>query len=134
MVDVAVLGLVIERPSYGYELSKRFEQRFGALLHVSRSHIYAALNSLLGDQLIEPLPTDESQRQPKVHYCATAAGAEAFRGWVAEQLHDNVQRSQLLGRIAATGVRGRDEVLTLVDGHEHALAAALGELEGRASG
>lgn len=84
-VDVAVLGLVLERPSYGYELSKRFEQRFGALLSVSRSHIYSALNSLLRDRLIEPLPHDGSLRQPKVHYRATADGVAAFRTWLAER-------------------------------------------------
>ena len=120
---------MIERPSYGYELSKRFEQRFGELLRVSRSHIYAALNSLLSDRLIEPLPPDRSSRQLKVHYRATAAGAHAFRGWIAEQLLDSVRRSQLLGQLAAIGVRERSEVIELVDGHEHALRAALGELD-----
>lgn len=85
-VDVAVLGLVLEHPSYGYELSKRFEQRFGALLSVSRSHIYGALNSLQRDRLIEPLPDPgDSPRQPKVHYRATEAGVAAFRAWLAER-------------------------------------------------
>ncbi|MDO8209471.1 PadR family transcriptional regulator [Conexibacter sp. CPCC 206217] len=123
-----MLGLLIEQPSYGYELSKRFEARFGERLHVSRSHIYAALNSLLGDGLIEPLPSDSSSRQPKIHYRVTSAGAQAFRSCIAEQLLDGVQRAQLLGQLAAIGVRERAEVLELVDGHEHALQAALGEL------
>ena len=44
-VACAVLGLVIEKPSHGYEIGQRFERRFGGFLSVGRSSIYAALGS-----------------------------------------------------------------------------------------
>jgi DNA-binding PadR family transcriptional regulator len=129
-VDLAVLGLLLEHPSYGYELCKRYERHFDDLVRVSRSHVYSALNSLQRDGLIEPLPADDSERQPKVRYRPTAAGAELFRGELSAQLDETVRRARLLGQLAAIGVGRRGEVLALVDGHAHAVEAALAALDG----
>ena len=47
-VNWAVLGLTIERPSYGYEILQRFERNYGELLKLSSpSQIYKALDSLM---------------------------------------------------------------------------------------
>ncbi len=134
-VNWAVLGLVIERPSYGYELFQRLERRYGGVLDPPISQIYAALNALERAALIEPLPAEEAgaapdeharpaaRRQPKVHYRATAGGARAFREWVAEQIRDDPRHVELLRRIAGTAAAGVDRVGTmrdLVDAYERA--------------
>ncbi|MBB4662733.1 DNA-binding PadR family transcriptional regulator [Conexibacter arvalis] len=124
---MAVLGLVIERPSYGYELSRRLQTRFGDLLAVSRSHVYGALDALQRGGLIEPLPAPpaaEPVRQPKVHYRATAAGERAFAAWVVEELGEHARRARLLGAVAELG-GGRDEeaagaIAALVASYERA--------------
>lgn len=134
-VNLAVLGLVIERPSYGYELSQRFGSRFGGLLEVGRSHIYAALDSLQRDGLIEPLPPspDEQPRQRKVHYRATPDGASAYRAGVAEQLHENGRQARTLARLAAIGGSRTETIGLLVDGYEREEeAAASGDDDGGA--
>jgi PadR family transcriptional regulator PadR len=103
-VNLAVLALVIEQPSYGYELSRRLGERFGELLAVSRSHVYGALDALQRGGLIEPLPPPaaaEPARQPKVHYRATAAGERALAEWVLEELSEHARHARLLGAIAA---------------------------------
>lgn len=120
-VNWAVLGLLIEKPSYGYELSQRFERRFGELLRAGTSHIYAALNSLEKETLIEPMPSDqgaETRRQPKIHYRATAAGARAYRGWLGERMRDDSQRVALLGRLLSTGALDARAMLALVERYE----------------
>jgi len=133
-VNWAVLGLVIERPSYGYELFQRLERRYGGVLDPPISQIYAALNALERAELIEPLPEEErapvpdeplrpAKRQPKVHYRATASGARAFREWVAEQIRDDPRHVELLRRIAGTAATGVDRAGTmraLVDAYERA--------------
>jgi len=134
-VNWAVLGLVIERPSYGYELFQRLERRYGGVLEPPISQIYAALNALERAALIEPLPADErasepeeslrppAKRQPKVHYRATASGARAFREWVAEQMRDDPRHVELLRRVAGAAAAGVDRVGTmraLVDAYERA--------------
>jgi DNA-binding PadR family transcriptional regulator len=110
-VNLAVLALVIERPSYGYELSRRFGERFGELLTVSRSHVYGALDALQRGGLIEPLPPPaaaEAQRQPKIHYRVTAEGRRTFAEWVVEELGEHARRARLLGALAQLGRRDDD--------------------------
>jgi DNA-binding PadR family transcriptional regulator len=134
-VNWAVLGLVIERPSYGYELFQRLERRYGGVLEPPISQIYAALNALERAALIEPLPVEQlltepeeaprpsARRQPKVHYRATASGARAFREWVAEQMRGDPQHVELLRRIAGAAAPGIDRSGTmreLVDAYERA--------------
>jgi len=134
-VNWAVLGLVIERPSYGYELFQRLERRYGGVLDPPISQIYAALNALERAALIEPLLAEEralepddglrpaAKRQPKVHYRATASGARAFREWVAEQMREDPRHVELLRRIAGTAAAGVDRIGTmrdLVDAYERA--------------
>lgn len=119
----AVLGLVLERPSYGYELFQRLGRRYEGVLEPPISQIYAALDALERAALIEPLPEAEiaqvaieeagrsrARRQPKVHYRATASGARAFRAWVAERMRDDPQHVELLRRLAAAGGAGFDQV------------------------
>jgi len=135
-VNWAVLALVIERPSYGYELGQRFERRFGGVLEPQMSQIYAALNSLEGALLIEPMLAEEevepeqepaprraAPRQPKVHYRATAKGARAFRGWLADQLRGDPAHGELLRRLAAAAGSGLGRIRVmeeLIDRYEHA--------------
>jgi DNA-binding PadR family transcriptional regulator len=64
-VNWAVLGLVIERPSYGYELFQRLERRYGGVLDPPISQIYAALNALERASLIEPLQEEEPSDEPE---------------------------------------------------------------------
>jgi len=121
---LAVLGLVIERPSYGYELSRRLVERLGELLPVSRSHVYGALDALQRGGLIEPLPAAaDTRRQPKVHYRATPAGRRAFEEWVVAALDDHARRARLLGAIAALDQLGDSgAVAELVADYERAWA------------
>lgn len=134
MVNWAVLGLVIEKPSYGYELLQRFGARYGELLQVSSpSHVYAALNRLQRAKLIELAPDadsddgrseEEKARQPKIPYRATADGARAFRGWLADRLRDDEQRVELMGRLIAVGARRPDALSEIVDRYEQECVAA----------
>lgn len=129
-VNFAVLGLVIERPSYGYELLKRLQSRYDGLLEVrSPSHVYAALDRLQREGLVEGLTVaaagDEAPaRQPKVNYRATAAGAFEYRQWLAERLHDDEERVELLGRLIAVGVRDLDGLGDLLDRYDAQCVAA----------
>jgi len=142
-VNWAVLGLVIERPSYGYELFQRLERRYGGVLDPPISQIYAALNALERASLIEPLLEEEpaaepeerlrasAKRQPKVHYRATASGARAFREWVADQMREDPRHVEMLRRIAGTAAAGVDRAGTmraLVDAYERACVEEASQL------
>ena len=95
-VNWSLLGLVIKRPSYAYELAKRFERTYEGVVTLSSvSHIYTALASLKGHSLIERVPGTGTEAQRKPIYKATAHGIEEYRGWLLGQLGEDRRRQQL---------------------------------------
>lgn len=96
----ALLGLVIQRPSYGYELVQRFERTYAGVLDLSSpSQIYTALDSLSRKALVEEVPPppreDDVIRQPKPHYGVTGEGLRNYEERLIAQLHDERRRSHL---------------------------------------
>jgi DNA-binding PadR family transcriptional regulator len=101
------MGLVIQRPSYGYELVQRFERTYTDTIELSSpSQIYSALDTLarraLIEQFAEKPPVESSRsdagRQPKPYYRATVEGTRAYRDWLLAQQHDERRRSRLFAR------------------------------------
>lgn len=121
-VSWALLGLVIERPSYGYELMQRFERTYGDVLELSSpSQIYVALDTLGQKGLIEELPAAGHigvVRQPKPHYRATAAGLHDYQEWLIAQMRGERRRSRLFARQLA-GL-GPQAALATLDRYEQA--------------
>jgi DNA-binding PadR family transcriptional regulator len=118
-----VLALVIEKPSHGYEIDRRYASRFGWFLPLSTSRVYSLLDRLHDVGMIEQIALESAERPRKQHglrrsYRATPAGARAYRRWVAERMRDDPQRAELLGRVASTGLLGVDAVLDVVDRYE----------------
>jgi DNA-binding PadR family transcriptional regulator len=102
-VNWTVLGLVIERPSYGWELWTRFERLYGDVLPIgSESNVYGALDALRERGLVEDVEEARAisgaGRQPKLHYRATAAGLEEYAAWVIAQAREHNRRSLLFAR------------------------------------
>ncbi len=123
-VNWALLGLVIQRPSYGYELVQRFERTYkGALELSSPSQIYTGLDTLVRKALVEEAPAEEAAcdaddvvRQPKPHYRATAAGVSGYRQWMVAQPQDERRRSRLFIRQLA--VLAPQDALAIVEQYE----------------
>lgn len=120
----ALLGLVIERPSYGYELSARFERVYGDVLPISGdSQIYTALNvlerrSLIGGTLLASRVSGGTDRQPKRHYRATDLGREGYRARLVEQMREARRYSQRLVRELAVFANKPRMALEVIDGIE----------------
>jgi DNA-binding PadR family transcriptional regulator len=95
-----VLGLLIERTGYGYDLVNRFERTYRDTIELSSpSQIYKALTALEDRGLIEKAPREqtalEEPRQPKPHYRATAEGLRGYQDWLLVQVTQERQRSSL---------------------------------------
>jgi DNA-binding PadR family transcriptional regulator len=101
-VNWAVLGLMIERPSYGYEILQRFERNYGELLKLSSpSQIYTALDSLADRGMIEATsepPPGVTSRQPRLHYRATEEGVLRYQEHLVDQAEEDRRRSSLFAR------------------------------------
>jgi len=121
-VNAAVLALVIEKPSYGYEVWQRFEGRFAGVIDVGASRIYQAFDSLLEEGLIEQVAGADggSRRQPRPCYRATADGTSTHRVWLAEELRGDPTRLELNRRLLAVGPGDTPTLLQVVDRYEQA--------------
>jgi DNA-binding PadR family transcriptional regulator len=125
-VNWSLLGLLLARPGYGYELMKRFEEAYGDVLVLSsESHIYTALNELGRRGLIEevteaPVARTGTQRQPKIRYQATPAGADSYRERMLEQAGADRRQSQLFVRQLAAMEHEPDVALRILARYEQA--------------
>jgi DNA-binding PadR family transcriptional regulator len=125
-VNWALLGLVIERPSYAYELAQRFERTYGAVLSLSSvSHVYTALTALKGRGLIEELPGTRAGRQPKPHYQATPRGVDDYVQWLVGQVAEDRRRQQLFVLQLATFIRDPSAALEILAQYEQACLVEL---------
>jgi DNA-binding PadR family transcriptional regulator len=130
--NYAVLGLLLEQPSYGYEVLVRFRQAFDvADWDISPQGLYAALDRLERDGLIEPVdtpPRDASRRQPKTPYRVTPSGAQELRRFLATPMSAEPSRAELLVRLQCVAERDADALLRMLDDHEQACLDELGRI------
>ena len=114
MLRYGVLGLLIERRGYGYELVQRLSARLGTAWQLNPSAVYTALDQLEDEGLIAAAavaaPADvatserrSSRRGPgrRVVYDATDLGLREFRAWL-ERPSERVDpiRSELALKVA----------------------------------
>lgn len=140
-VNWGLLGLVIQRPSYGYELVQRFERTYGDALELSSpSQVYTGLDTLTRKSLIEEIPPDDVAahapgdvvRQPKPHYRATVAGVDGYRQWLVAQVRHERRRSRLFTRQLA--VLAPRDALAVVEHYERACLKQASETTTAAAG
>jgi len=120
-VQWALLGLVIERPSYGYELAQRFEVAYQGMLHLSGiSYVYTALDTLQRRGMIEEIPGTRSGRQPKPRYRATADGVDSYKERLSAQIQEDFRRSRLFARQLAVFAHEPDVALEIIERYSEA--------------
>lgn len=129
----ALLSLVIERPSYGGELRLRYQRIYGELQPISSdSHIYSALDALKSRGLIEAMPADGEDRQPKLRYRATGTGVNAYEEWLVERFVADHRRQELLARQLGIFARSPGTMLRVLGRVEDRCLQDAGQVGGRA--
>ncbi|HEV3284673.1 MAG TPA: helix-turn-helix transcriptional regulator [Solirubrobacteraceae bacterium] len=130
----AVLGLVIERPGYGYQLAQRLEERF-ASSGFAPSGVYSALDQLARDEFVRsagemgPGPTRRSA--PRTIYEATAEGVNHFEEWMLEACPAPPLRDELHLKIALCRPRDVPRLIETIQGQELACMGRLRDLRQR---
>lgn len=116
-VQWGLLALVIERPSYGYELATRFERAYGGALRLSStSYAYTALQALEEHGLVEEIAGTGGGRQPKPIYRATDAGVAALKEQLVCEVSDDRRRSRVSARKLAAFAHEPEAALALIAG------------------
>jgi DNA-binding PadR family transcriptional regulator len=83
--EYAVLGLLRQRPAYGYELQRQLSGGHGLarVCPVEPAMVYAILKSLSGLELIDG-EWDNSTYPPRAVYAATVEGDARFQRWLRQ--------------------------------------------------
>lgn len=118
-----VLALVIERPSYGYELAMRYTQRFGVIQPLATTNVYNSLDQLERHELIAQLHSVQLRatrgpRGKRAYYEATLKGVNAHAEWLQAPIKEEYWKTELLARIATATSIGMSGLRKLLDEYE----------------
>jgi DNA-binding PadR family transcriptional regulator len=88
MLELAVMGLLKERPMHGYQLSRELRDSLGGLWRVSYGSLYPTLRRLERDGAIESEAGDERGARRKKVYRITPKGEQVFLELLQESPQD----------------------------------------------
>lgn len=123
-----VLGLLLERPGYGYDLGQRIDSRLG-FLGLSENAVYRILDRLEDEQWIAEVGERRVGRTrrgaARVMYAPTPDGAKRFREWVVSPNERASLRDELRVKLMLADPDDLPELLAAV---EQQLAECLADL------
>jgi DNA-binding PadR family transcriptional regulator len=111
-VKAAALAVLLEEPTYGYEVAKRINRRMGASWHVQEKHIYTVLRQLEDAGLVlsekRPIPSPPYWRR---FYHPTETAVEARREWLITPPVASIVRADIHARLAFSNDEDIPELL-----------------------
>jgi DNA-binding PadR family transcriptional regulator len=89
----ALLGILGNQPSYGYDLKKDYDSLYGKEKPLAFGQVYATLSRLLRDSKITTDSTEQVAGPERKWYAITDLGRADLESWLAtpEKLHPNTQ-------------------------------------------
>jgi len=127
-----VLGLMIERPSYGYGLQQQVSDRLG-FLGLAESAIYKTIERLEADGWVEEVGEKQVGRTrrgaPRVLYRATPEGVAQFRTWMAEPSDRATVRDELHAKLALSDPTDLPQLLASAEAQARECLADLASIQ-----
>ncbi|GAB2699498.1 PadR family transcriptional regulator [Kitasatospora kifunensis] len=112
----AILTALLEKPSSGLELTRRFDKSIGFFWSATHQQIYRELGKLEQSGLIRALPQLPSRGQRKA-YEVLPQGRAALVDWIAESQDPKTAREPLLLRLRAAAVVGAPGLAAELERH-----------------
>ncbi|RNL70099.1 PadR family transcriptional regulator [Streptomyces sp. I6] len=104
----AILTALLEKPSSGLELTRRFDRSIGYFWSATHQQIYRDLGKLEEAGLIRALPSAQPARGRRKEYEVLPAGRAELAGWVGRSEDPKPVRDALLLRLRAAAVVGTE--------------------------
>ena len=124
----AVLGLMIDRPSYGYGLQRQVAERLG-FLGLAESAVYKTIERLEADGWVEEVGeklTGRTRRgAPRILYRATPTGVNQFRRWMSAPSDRVTVRDELQAKLALSNPSDLPQLLTMAEAQAQECLAEL---------
>ncbi|MFE0963461.1 PadR family transcriptional regulator [Streptomyces fungicidicus] len=102
----AILTALLEKPSSGLELTRRFDRSIGYFWSATHQQIYRELGKLDAEGLIRALPSGQPARGQKKAYEVLPAGRAELARWTAASQDPKPHRDAMLLRLRAAAVVG----------------------------
>ncbi|MGW7258759.1 PadR family transcriptional regulator [Streptomyces sp. NPDC054834] len=102
----AILTALLEKPSSGLELTRRFDKSIGYFWSASHQQIYRELGKLEAEGHIRTLPAEQPARGQKKSYEVLPAGRAELARWTSASQDPKPHRDALLLRLRAAAVVG----------------------------
>jgi DNA-binding PadR family transcriptional regulator len=122
----AILTALLEKPSSGLELTRRFDRSIGYFWSATHQQIYRELAKLETRGHIRALPSEQAARGRKKSYEVLPAGRDELARWTAAAQDPRPPRDPLLLRLRAAAVVGtagvESDLRRHLDLHERQLA------------
>jgi DNA-binding PadR family transcriptional regulator len=83
-VPLTLLGLLEPEPSYGYELKRTYDQRFGSGKPLPFGQVYATLGRLERDGRVEARGVEPGAGPERKRYAITPEGVTVLDDWLTE--------------------------------------------------
>ena len=126
----AVLALLAEGPSYGYELRSRFHESVGPQWgELNIGHLYQVLERLERDGLVTRRTVPQEDRPDRVVYRLTKRGREELEAWLRTPFVRRAFRDDLFLKLMGASLLGRKRLEELLRLQREAF---VGELAGLA--
>lgn len=127
----ALLGFLLDRPTYPYQLANRLEGRLGPAWKINSGQVYQTMERLARDGLIERVGGGEDEDDdPRRHvFAITDRGVEEFERWFDRaKTTVRLSRRPLLLKITLAGPERLKDLLEEIDAYERDCAALVTEL------
>ncbi|MFE9767572.1 PadR family transcriptional regulator [Streptomyces sp. NPDC005808] len=102
----AILTALLERPSSGLELTRRFDKSIGYFWSATHQQIYRELGKLEAEGHIRALQSEQPARGRKKSYEVLPAGRAELARWTAASQDPKPMRDAMLLRLRASAVVG----------------------------
>jgi DNA-binding PadR family transcriptional regulator len=125
----ALLGLLIHRPAYRYQLGERLGERLGPAWDINSGQLYQTIKRMEEAGLIERIDSALEDQDERHVFAITVPGVEEFDRWFEETTAGaRLLRRPLLVKIALAGPERLKDALKQVDAYERDCTVRLKDL------
>jgi DNA-binding PadR family transcriptional regulator len=102
----AILIALLEKPSSGYDLARRFDRAIGYFWHATHQQIYRELGRMVEAGWVSVIEDDSASPTRKKVYCVLPVGRDEVARWARETALDLDSRNVFLLKLRADAVIG----------------------------
>lgn len=111
-----LLTSLLEKPSTGIELAKRFDRSMGFFWHATHQQIYRELAQMQEKGWIYPLPTENTDARKKA-YQVSVEGQKSLKQWLLTESQPVKLRDELMVKLRAEAQFSENTILPELHRH-----------------